>query len=224
MANNQNLHGKRRPSTPIEYKSWREGRVGITHMAGILGILAQHLSDLTRAGRVATEVIDGQRWYKVDEVLERAFSAKLPFPPLRVKQKAWLEDALWAWEAVSLGPWNCKRAPSGRAWRLYLDAKTDSIVRRSLSRAHMVLANRELRQIGDWTPEPDRAEELERSQPKIPGNTWESAAPEEKLSPGEIALKQLEAGYLDGPLSVRQYDGSVEPPDEPVTGSGETDY
>lgn len=212
-----NLSNTRRRAKPARYKEECEDRVGVMAMARILGILPVTMSYLGRDGRLPSTCTQGIRYFNVDEVLEKAPRLGLSLPPLKVKQKTHMQDSEWAWDALSMGPKNCKRAPSGRAWRLYLDGRRDPFIRRSLVRAHTVLANRQLRQIGDWTAEPDPTEELEGSQPKAPGS--DSATPEEpkKLSPGELCLQQLEAGYLDGPLAVK-------PPDEPVPGSVETDY
>jgi len=202
---------KKTPGVPFERDKckihecelWREGRVRTAVMARIIGIQRQHLRDLCREGKVPSVIYENQRWYTVDEVMEWGFKTELPFPVFKTRITDHLADALWAWDAICMKPWKCKRAPSGRAWRLYLDGKKDLLIRRSLVRAHMVLANRKLAKIGDWTPEPDKTDELARAQSKGADSAPVSKPdPDRELSAAELCLEGLEKGYLDGPLSV----------------------
>ncbi len=126
----------------VEYKASEAGTGGVASMARILGITHQHLSDLARAGRVPTTIVRGARRYDVDRILGLAPRCSLPLPPLR-RRAHYLEDTLWAYEALSRGPWNLPTAHTGAAWRLYLDAKRDKILRRRLTHFALKLAERE---------------------------------------------------------------------------------
>ena len=179
----------------VKYQEAEAGTVGVANMARILGITRQHLSDLARAGRVPTTIVRGARRYDVDRILALTAECPLPLPPLR-RRAHYLEDTLWACEALGSGPWNLPTAHTGAAWRLYLDAKRDKMFRRQLTRFALKVAERD--PFGGSR-----------------GPSWEQA--DSQPSAAELALKSLDMALLDGPLSVG-------PPDEPVPGSGETDY
>jgi hypothetical protein len=182
----------------VDYQASEAGTVGVANMARILGITHQHLSDLARAGRVPTTIVGGARRYDVDQVLAMAPQRPLPLPPLR-RPGSYLEDTLWACEALSRGPWNLPTARTGRAWFLYLYAKQNKIVCRQLTQFALKLA--------EWNSE------HERSSSGMLGGDGEDSRP----TRAEQVLKGLDMDLVDGPFAV-------EPPDEPVPGSGATDY
>ena len=146
----------------VDFQESEAETVGAGRMCQILGIGRQHLCDLARAGRVPTTIVRGARRYNVDVILALASRSSLPFPPLR-RGGSYHEDVLWACEALGRGPWNCPTAPTGKAWRLYLDAKGDGILRRRLTLIALKL--------------PEREPEREPSASGTPDGEGESAKP-----------------------------------------------
>ncbi len=160
----------------VDFQESEAETVGSGRMSRILGISRQHLSDLARVGRVPTTIVGGARRYDVDRILALASRCPLPFPPLRRggSYGGYHEDALWACEALGRGPWNCPTAPTGVAWRLYLDAKDDGVLRRRLMFVALKL--------------PERMPESEPSASGMPDGDGEF----EKLTPAARALQELD--------------------------------
>lgn len=212
-----NSRNRARPAT---FQKEREDRVGVMDMARILGIVGGKMSVLGSEGLLPSTCHKGVRYFNVDEVLEKAPRLGLGFPPLKVKQKTYMEDSSWAWDALSMGPANCKRAPSARAWRLYLDAKTDSVVRRKLIQMHMMLTSRQFDHCAGFGLESEPGSKLEASETQADS----FGGSPRKLSPAEQCLEGLAKGYLDGPLSVPPETPMPPEPPEPAGQLDETGY
>ena len=156
---------KGRPAKPVSYDASGVGMVGSRAMSGILGVTVDSLRHMVRTGRIPSRVEDGAHCFDVREVLRVVLDRCLPIPVLKSRRSSYGEDARWAWDALSRGPWHCDVAPSGRAWLLYLDAKEDPVVRRRLSGIAVTLGGQELsahRGVdGAPTPSPGSAFEAE---------------------------------------------------------------
>ncbi len=184
----------------VEYQASEAGTVGVANMARILGITRQHLSDLACAGRVPTTIVRDARRYDVDRILGLAPRCSLPLPPLR-RRAQYLEDTLWACEALGSGPWNLPTAPTGAAWRLYLDAKRDKVLRRRLTHFALKLAERDAFGGSRVVLGRNAVEQMEDNGKTAGSDDGEGSQP----SAGELALLALEAmdaGMVDGPFPV----------------------
>ncbi len=211
MASNGQVtrRGGARKAKVVEYQSWREGKVGLTRMANIAGINPTRLSQLTLMGRIPVETIDGLRFYPVDRILAMAADSQLPFGPLHCEKRDPLAEACWAWDALATGPARCETAPSGRAWRLYLDAKEDPVVRRRLSGIHMTQASRALDQSPRYGLEDAESSALAAGSGEVDdGEYVEPATPPSIFGDLDKVAGSLAVGF--------------EPVPEPV--GGETEY
>ncbi len=85
--------------------------------------------------------------------------------------------------------------------------------RRQLTRFAMKLAERDPFRWSRGILGGKAVEQMEDNGKTAGSDDGENSRP----SSGELALRSLDMALLDGPLAV-------EPPDEPVPGSGETDY
>lgn len=188
-------------------------------MARVAGIHKGFLTNLVRKGRVPCEIRDGARWFKVDDVLRVALTAQLPFKPLRAKEASYLADARWAWDALSLGPWNCRTAESARAWALYLLAKTDPVIKRKLARLHLDEACREL----ERTPRPvsDEDSPASETEPEIlESDVDEVDEEDEPLTVAEIAMRDLDLSKVSRVLTQLEPPPEAEPAGTPDEAEG----
>ena len=172
------------PAHAVEYDASGEGSVGSRRMAKILDIKVESLRSMTRRGHIPCRLQDGVRVYDVRQVLQAALNRDLPIGLLKVSQGSYAEDSVWAYEALSRGPWNCPLAPSARAWRLYLEASEDSVSRRRLVGTFVNLG----------------AQELYNGMGGTSADSVEQGEPDAKLTTGEIALQDLDNGILRGPF------------------------
>lgn len=189
----------------------------LPRMAHILGCQNVRVSQLVDSGQIPFVMVGGLRMYPVERVLRHVMSIHMrhPPPPLRPGRRekcSRMDDVLWAWDALSAGPWNVKTANTSRAWALYLEAKRHAASRMLLSRMHVLCAHRELsgaKLRADLEKPTDEAEAAVRAE-----GSHEPEDGAEPVSPPSIF------GDLDkaaGSLAV-----GFEPVPEPV--GGETEY
>lgn len=189
---------KRGSKGDSKYEPVRGGRAPLSVMARILGISKGHLGKLVSQSRLPESISpDRIRLYDVDEVLRVCMRTRLPIPVVRDAKKAtWGEDALWAWNAIAMGPWNCDRAPSGRAWLLYLDGKESVAARQRLSAIYVELAARETFsgfRGGSFAGPVDEADGGGGTPP-------ESEAADQPATAAEAAMGSLDSGYMQAPF------------------------
>ncbi len=202
----------------------------LTNMAKILGCTNVRLSELTGAGHIPTVMVGGLRMYPVERVLRHVMSAhfKHPLAPLRIglrRNTDYLDDTLWAWDALSAGPWNLKRAPTSRGWALYLEAKRHVASRMLLSRMHLLCAHREM--VGGGRLRVNLGKPVADAEAAVLAEGSHETREDEPREPTPEPEPEPEPEpppSIFGPIDLAKVANSplVQPDPEPV--SGETEY
>lgn len=196
----------------VEVDTWSDGLVTVGPMSRILGVNRQNIENLAKRGRIPFEVHSKMRWFNVDRVMKWVMEMQIRIPPLNEPNSTEADDFRWAWNALSLSPARCCVAPSGRAWRVYLDARDCVQAKTRLTGMFAKLAAKQMglevdpRRVPRLVP---RDREGEKNQPltidevvKAEEAAAESA--DEPLlppTPAEVALKALDDDQVAGPFA-----------------------
>jgi hypothetical protein len=210
-----------RPARVVTDDPWFEGKVTAVAMSRVLGTHINNLNRWVCEEKIPCTVIAEVRWYDVDAVLERVLLVRLPVSPLHQKDVSYAKDAAWAWDAFGLQPWNCRLAPSGRAWRLYLEAKSNGRIREQLAKISLDLAGRELGElmtrekrkaldaVAKARKDKEKEESLTDFQQSPAGrgegeDGSEAEVDDDVLKPtqAELAMANLDPDQLQAPLTV----------------------
>ncbi len=186
---------------PLPKECWRRGKVQATAMSRILGIDLAWFRQLVARGWIPFKIDNKQRWFNVDEIIAWAIETMVICPPLNKPSVDHTEadDFRWAWNALGLGPWRCVIAPSGRAWKIYLDAKKYMIMR---SRLTAMFAAEAVKQMAvDRNAPLGSVPDSSGSEPatEVDKKSVEGDLPP---SPAEQALQSLDDGIVSGPFAI----------------------
>lgn len=204
-----------------------DGMVRAPALGRILGLTAGEVEKFTASlspedngAWIPSTVHGGEHWYDVDLVMRTAMHRPTRLALLRISKPDWLKEELWAADALSLGPWNCKRAPSSRGWWMYLDGKEDMGLRRRLSATAHNFAVRKMvkeNRIAGTSAGPPR-KDLENPEPAAEAPVGVAAGVFQTLAGGDMD------GRIDAPFAKEGGSGGQEEAEWPPAVRDEAGY